>query len=388
MSIRRRRVPWWGGTMKELLLPPTGLIWPALAGFALLPSASPRLGFTLLLTSFGGLVFLSLPWVHRRLWRLLDRYPPLDPGDGEPREESAIVVLDAGRHHRAREYGGDSIKPRTLERLRFAAWLYRRWRLPVLVSGNGAGELMGEVLRSSFGVPEVWLEADSRNTRESAVKCSRLLGRKGIGHAYLVTHFWHMPRAAGAFEDADLEITPAPMGLCDAEGTEAGWLSLVPRISALEGTYCAVHELIGLTWYRLWYRQRPAKGLAGRGRCRSLPNGRVPEVSPQKTDLPDVVGLVKGQEGQDPAEGVLGRGERVPGHGGQEAVFGQAPQRLAEFGSQLVPGGEKLADGRVAFPVRRALPTPELLLPPVRLGRCSGHVEDPVTAGDQMAGDK
>ncbi len=257
MATGTRRVLWWGGAWKALLLPPTGLIWPALIGFGWMLAGSPNLGFGLLMLSFVALVVMSMPGTHRWLGRRLDLYAPLDPGAQRPMEKSAIVVLDAGRRLDAREYGGDSIKPRTLERLRYSAWLYHHWHLPVLVSGNGAGKLMAEVLDSSFGVPEVWMEVESRNTHESAIHSSEVLRRRGIEHMYLVTHFWHMPRAIGAFRDTELTVTPAPMGLFAADGRETGWGSLIPRISALEGSHCAVHELIGLSWYLLWYRHRP-----------------------------------------------------------------------------------------------------------------------------------
>ncbi len=256
MRVKHRRVTWWSGAWKALFLPPTGLTWPALVGFALMRTSTPNLGFAILVGSFTALVVMAMPCVHRWLWRRLDRHPPLDPDAGSPSDQSAIVILDAGRNLDAREYGGDSIKPMTLERLRYGSWLHQRWRIPVLVSGNGAGELMAEVLHDSFGVADTWLEVDSRNTYENAARSAGLLRRLDIEHVYLVTHFWHMPRAVRAFRSVALTVTPAPMGFSAADGSELGWLSLIPRVSSLEGSYWAIHELVGLGWYQLRYGRK------------------------------------------------------------------------------------------------------------------------------------
>lgn len=263
MRAKRRRVTWWSGALKALFLPPTGLTWPALAGFALMRTAAPNLGFAVLGLSFTALVVMAMPCVHRFLWRRLDRYPPLD-SDAAPEDRSALVILDAGRLLEAREYGGDSIKPMTLERLRYGAWLHRawlhrRWRIPVLLSGNGAGELMVDVLRDSFGVDDAWLEDESRNTYENAARSTEQLADHGIEHIYLVTHFWHMPRAVRVFRGVGLTVTPAPMGFSAPDGSELGWFSLIPRVSALDGSYWAIHELVGLGWYHLRYRRRLAR---------------------------------------------------------------------------------------------------------------------------------
>jgi len=243
----------WGRLVaKRLLLPPGGLLLAASAG-AFLTWAEQPAGLFLLPASLAALWLLATPAVARRLLATLDRFPPVATDEPRRRPPAAIVVLDGGRRPDAREVGGDWVNAATLERLAHGAWLHRRLGLPLLVSGDGAGELMARALGRSFGVAVRWLETRSRTTQESAVACARRLRASGIDHAYLVSHFWHLPRAAAAFRRAGLELTPAPVGLAGVERGAGGVLALLPSARAVEDSYLALHEHLGRLWYRLRY---------------------------------------------------------------------------------------------------------------------------------------
>jgi len=66
----------------------------------------------------------------------------------------------------------------------------------------------------------------------------------------LVTHGFHMQRAAFAFAQAGLNVIAAPTMLTLPE-TEAA--ALVPTGKALQRSFYAAHEWVGLAWYRLRY---------------------------------------------------------------------------------------------------------------------------------------
>ncbi len=236
---------------KALILPPAGPLLVGFVGLALLLAGRATAGTVLIAASLAALYVLSTPLTGRPLMRTLDRYPPLDP-DGI--EAGAIVVLDAGRRRAPADRGGDAVSGLTLDRLFEGARVYRRLEAPVLVSGNGARELMAEVLYESFGVPVRWVEPESRNTWENATCSARVLSAEGIDSVVLVTHFWHMPRAAGAFRRAGLTVTPAPLGFEGPLRMESGWKSLIPSPFVLFSSYLALHEWIGILWYRLRYR--------------------------------------------------------------------------------------------------------------------------------------
>lgn len=192
----------------------------------------------------------ALPVTGNALLRTLEG-EPLDTARAG--QAQAIVVLGGGRYRDAPEYGGDTVSEATLTRLRYAAKLQRETQLPVLVSGGrpeGAGlsegEAMRRVLGDAFDVPVRWVEGTSINTRENALHAAGMLRRDGITQILLVTHAWHMPRALAAFTQTGLAVLPAP--------TLFHHHPLLPTDLLPRGygkTRTALHEWLGLLWYRL-----------------------------------------------------------------------------------------------------------------------------------------
>ncbi len=239
--------------LESLLRPPNSLIWLAVVGLILLRTRRRRAGIVILSASVICLYLSSTPLVVSLLLAPLDRYPPLDPsGAGRP-DAQAIVILSAGKTT-ALEFGADVVSARAFERLRYGVWLQRRVDRPILLTGV-TSSVMAESLERWFGTEARWVEDESRNTHEHAVKCTGLLRDAGIEKIYLVTHFWHMPRAVAAFRQIDgLEIVPAPLGFGDGEPRK--WYDprrLLPGTVHLYASALAFHEWIGRLWYRVRY---------------------------------------------------------------------------------------------------------------------------------------
>lgn len=229
-------------------LPPLNILLLALAGVLLLPM---RIGRLLLGSSFLLLTVLSMPVVADRLLGMLE--PPYQSLTGE--EAEAIVILGGGSYKDATEYGRDTVNAFTLERLRYGAHLARRFGKPVLVTGGAPlegeaeGRLMHDVLADEFGLTPRWVEERSLNTRENARLSAEILRQAGIRRVYLVTHSWHLARAVPEFRAAGLEVVPAGTGYFRGGSIQAmDWL---PEARALLRSYYALHEGIGLVWYRI-----------------------------------------------------------------------------------------------------------------------------------------
>lgn len=240
---------------KRLILPPAGPLLLAAIGAILLSTPFVDTGAIFVATGIGAAWILATPACGLFLLRRLDRHPPLDPAAAPA--DAAIVVLDGGRSPGAREWARDGCaapKAQTLERLRYGAELQRRTGLPILVSGDGAGDLMARCLERDFGVPCRFSETRSRNTQENADLSAPLLRQAGIARILLVTHFWHMPRAAAAFRRAGLEVIPAPMGFAGRERENVSVFAFLPSPAGVVASYWALHELVGLLFYRLRYR--------------------------------------------------------------------------------------------------------------------------------------
>ena len=110
---------------------------------------------------------------------------------------------------------------------------------------------MEEVLKHEFNVPVQWTEDNSSNTFENARFSYRILAPLGIKRIYLVTHAWHMPRAAMTFQQAGFDVVPAPTAYNTRYRTDL--LAFAPNAEALRQTRIFLHEVIG----RLWYEMRP-----------------------------------------------------------------------------------------------------------------------------------
>jgi uncharacterized SAM-binding protein YcdF (DUF218 family) len=244
--------------VSALLLPPLNLLLLCAAG-VLLRRRWPWLGGSVALLSLALLVGLSTHAGVRLLARPLEnRIPALDAAQAA--DAQAIVVLGGGRSRNAPEYGDQDVpRPNALARLRYAARLQRQTGLPLLVSGGrpeGAVEseaaLMARVLREDFHARVQWMEEASDNTAQNAGFSAALLRQAGISRVLLVTDALHMPRSRQIFEQAGLQVTAAPTNYIGQGPLHPA--DFIPNARALGESHYALHEWIGLLWYRIAYR--------------------------------------------------------------------------------------------------------------------------------------
>ncbi|WP_265945795.1 YdcF family protein [Dechloromonas sp. A34] len=242
----------------NLLLPPTnGLLFLALAAIC----RRRRWAFAVAIIGGGLLLAQSLPPVAGLLIAPLEQRA--GPAMTDPQGARAIVVLGSGLNLDAEEYGGDTVTDRSLIRLRYGATLAERHHLPVLVTGGrpfnasrSEAEVIGDILEREFKVAVRWRETESEDTADNAAFSAKILRDAGIRRVVLVTQAFHMPRAQRLFEAAGLEVVPAPTEL--AKRREQPWrvLDWLPQARALQTSYYALHEWLGLAWLEL---QRLAK---------------------------------------------------------------------------------------------------------------------------------
>lgn len=243
--------------VSAFLLPPLNLVLLALFGF-MMARWLPRFGGFLCLLSLLMLVLFSTVAGSRLLVTPLEAHiEALSPEALS--QAQAIVVLGGGRHQDAAEYMQlDSPNLATLGRLRYAAHLHRKTELPLLVTGGApdeAGEseasVMARVLQQEFQVPVRWKEEASANTAENAALSANLLREAGIERILLVTDAMHMTRAQQIFRHQDLQVIAAPTYY-----HSHGRLMLhdfIPGAKGFQLSYYALHEWIGLLWYRHRY---------------------------------------------------------------------------------------------------------------------------------------
>ncbi|WP_428491339.1 YdcF family protein [Rhodopila sp.] len=213
-----------------------------------------RFGRRLTWTALIALILLGMPIVSGSMLRALEpNLPTTPPADHPPQ---AIVVLSANEIHTHQEKLGARPGLLTLDRLRTAAMMHRRTGLPILVSGGVPGPddpslaaVMAQSLQDDFQTPVRWVEPKSADTWQNARFSADILRADGIDSIYLVTHSWHMRRAVLAFRQAGLTVTAAPTDLDDPPTLELG--DFIPRASAWQTGYYALHEWIGYAFYKL-----------------------------------------------------------------------------------------------------------------------------------------
>jgi uncharacterized SAM-binding protein YcdF (DUF218 family) len=240
--------------IESLVLPPGVLIVVFVLGL-LMALRWKRLGRGLQIAAFVALYALSTPYAANRLLASLEPAAPLDTQ--QIGQAGAIVVLSANAGGLTPEYGADTIGAMTLERMRYAVHLQRETGLPLLVTGGVPGRFarplavtMAEAFKEDFGVTPRWIEDRAETTAENAAFSAPMLKRDGVSTVLLVTDAWHMPRAVLAFAASGLTVIPAPTMFTIVS---SGPFALLPGIGALHNAYYALHEYIGIAWYRLSY---------------------------------------------------------------------------------------------------------------------------------------
>jgi len=244
----------WSGfrLLSSFLLPPLNIVLVGITGVLLLRH-SPRVGKLLIILALGSLYLLSTPYLAGRILEFIEvpalRHPNISDN------AQAIVVLGAGSYLQAPDYGSDTVNALGLERLRYAARLYRLTARPILVSGGKTqGNLaeaieMKSVLVNEFQVPVSWEESKSFTTFESAMNCRGILMPAGVKRIYLVTHAWHMRRAELVFQAAGFDVIPAATGFTTL--APASLELYLPSPEGMFESYLFIHEVLGWFWYQI-----------------------------------------------------------------------------------------------------------------------------------------
>ncbi len=129
----------------------------------------------------------------------------------------------------------------------------------VLFTGGSADPLRPEPreaplaasLLIQLGIPEdrLLVEDESRNTYENAIYSARLADPKPGQSWVLITSARHLPRSVGAFRRAGWRIIAYPVDFSSGGGPE--WADIDLPVTRLRLLAQALHEWIGLTFYRL-----------------------------------------------------------------------------------------------------------------------------------------
>jgi uncharacterized SAM-binding protein YcdF (DUF218 family) len=246
--------------IEPFLLPPGMFVLFLVAlGIWLLRRRRDRLSGILSLAIAGVLYLFSTAVIGELLISPLESgYPP--PASGEACWGDAIVVLGGGsKTSSPAEGGAPALTEESTGRLVYGVRLAREMPLPLIFTGGRAlgredrpseAEAAARVARS-LGIPEgqLFLEERSRTTWENA----RYVAEEfELSRPLVVTSAWHMPRAMYSFRAHGMEPVPAPT-LYRSDPAPPLPTEFLPSAGGFETGSRALHEYVGLLYYRLRY---------------------------------------------------------------------------------------------------------------------------------------
>lgn len=243
--------------LQPWILPPGLNILLIACGILIYFSFSRLIGTLIWLLGFISLWLFSTPIVAYKMIDVLqNQYPMLNVESLA--KADAIIVLGGGATM-LKEYNQYRVSDFTLHRLDYAVFLRQKTQLPLLVSGgkiNGTpiaiADLMNDYLQERYQLTAL-KEDTSLTTADESRLLIPILKEHQIKKIYLVTNAWHMPRSVYVFHCAGIDVIPAPMGYY-SYGPDYSTLSFLPNKDALYASGIAMHEYIGLLWYRFHCR--------------------------------------------------------------------------------------------------------------------------------------
>ncbi len=265
---------WIARVLQTLILPPGLFVLIAALVVLFLALRKARVALWLsVLALVAGLALSLEPVAAALILPLESRYQALSPvyASGEaftdssvpessereiPEEASHIVVLGGGSEINSPEAEAGTLATDALKRTVYGHQLHMSSGLPVVLTGGrpagrpdapAEAELAAALMRSLGSTEEqLLLESESRDTWENARYVDGLICNETV---VLVTSAYHMPRAVRSFAAHGFMVVPAPT---DYKAERAGYTldSFLPSIQSLYESTRALHEYLGLAYYR------------------------------------------------------------------------------------------------------------------------------------------
>lgn len=203
--------------------------------------------------AIGSLYLFSTPFGSKLLLDPLQQIPPVLT----EANAKAIVILSAGVYTSPQ---GIEMSSSGFKRIIYGAQLHQLTNLPIIIIGGGHNKnkeslAMKRYLEENFAITDIITEQDSTNTLESAQNIAPVLQEKNIHRFYLVTDAWHQPRATWIFEQLGFNPIGAPSSYANTSAKASAMRSWLPNAYKLQLSAIALHENIGLLWYKFKRRR-------------------------------------------------------------------------------------------------------------------------------------
>jgi uncharacterized SAM-binding protein YcdF (DUF218 family) len=217
-------------------------------------SRAPRIVLAFAVLGYAAASIYPIPRAVER-W-MGSPFHPLTRAEVAP-GRTVVVLLGSGSYRREdwSDVRFSHLDPTGLERTLEAARVYRLLNPDYVISSGGVVEddSVGAVMKNTLiqlGVPanRILVEGKSLNTRDEAVMVAAMLAPLNVEHVVLVTSAIHMRRSVGLFRAVGINVIPAIARQHQYSGFS---VHLLPSDTGLRTSALAVHEILGLAYYRL-----------------------------------------------------------------------------------------------------------------------------------------
>lgn len=237
-----------------LLMPITflvyGLVWAIVA-------KSPRRKKQAVVATLMGLFIMSNGFFVNEITRMWE-YAPRTLTAEETYD--LAVVLTGGI---ADKKGDNMHFGNSADRILQPLFLYKEGKIRKILISGGSGSVSTQADSATEGLvaahllitagvakEDISLEGTSRNTRENAMNTAKIL--KGNNQKILlVTSAFHMRRAVGCFEKANVKVSPYATDFYATNDAYTWDQFLIPQEYNLFTLYRVVHEILGYCVYRV-----------------------------------------------------------------------------------------------------------------------------------------
>lgn len=172
-----------------------------------------------------------------------------------------IILLGGGIVEGVPDISGTSIPSSDMTvRLVDAVRLYKKYKLPIIVSGGTLSDKVKEAVvvgrfLMDLGVKQkdIFLEDLSRDTVENALYVKAIFIKRGFKRGLLITSGYHMRRAEYLFKKTGMDVFPHSTGLLSGKKSTLNFYDFLPNTGDLNQTAIAVKEAVGLVFYFIKY---------------------------------------------------------------------------------------------------------------------------------------
>ena len=210
--------------------------------------------------SIGLLWLFSMPAVGDGLIRQIESGWAFEPVDALPSADAVVVLggaFSSGRGEWPYPDAGGNV-----DRYWHAARIFRAGKAPVVILSGGRAPSRregwteaesGAIFLVDMGVPRsaIVLDTEALTTRDNAVNVNRIVTERGFGSILLVTSASHMRRSLVAFSRVQAKVIPVATDFSTTQNPPFTLRRILPSVSALGRSTRAIHELVGLAYYRL-----------------------------------------------------------------------------------------------------------------------------------------